>query len=158
MHTRSSSVEGAIDGGAEERYNGGAGRPVGGRGQGEASRHTRTGGGRRGKVSGTPIIHVSRQAAMSDFVETVGYIFGPSHLSVRGASFKSILSFMLYLYVQGGNNAGHTVKVGSQAYDFHLLPRYVCYNSWHVHNNKFVFFFSVHMYTVASFNQPASQS
>ena len=78
---------------------------------------------------------------------------------MRGASFKSILSFMLHLYVQGGNNAGHTVKVGSQAYDFHLLPRYVCYpNSWHVHNNKFCLFFSVHMYTVASFNQPASQS
>ena len=45
------------DGGAEERHNGCAWRPVGGRGQGEASRHTRTGGGRRGKVSGTPIIY-----------------------------------------------------------------------------------------------------
>ena len=25
---------------------------------------------------------------------------------------------------QGGNNAGHTVKVGGVVYDFHLLPRY----------------------------------
>jgi len=24
--------------------------------------------------------------------------------------------------VQGGNNAGHTVVVGDQKYDFHLLP------------------------------------
>ena len=24
--------------------------------------------------------------------------------------------------VQGGNNAGHTVVVGEQKYDFHLLP------------------------------------
>jgi len=25
-------------------------------------------------------------------------------------------------FVQGGNNAGHTVVVGEQKYDFHLLP------------------------------------
>ena len=25
-------------------------------------------------------------------------------------------------YVQGGNNAGHTVVVGDKKYDFHLLP------------------------------------
>ena len=35
---------------------------------------------------------------------------------------------MYVLYIQGGNNAGHTVKVGSQAYDFHLLPRYVLHD------------------------------
>ena len=49
-----------------------------------------------------------------------------------------IVSITSFLYVistwQGGNNAGHTVKVGSQAYDFHLLPRYaVCLLNIHMY-------------------------
>ena len=28
-----------------------------------------------------------------------------------------------HLHQQGGNNAGHTVKIGDMEYDFHLLPR-----------------------------------
>ncbi len=27
-----------------------------------------------------------------------------------------------FIFTQGGNNAGHTVVAGDQAYDFHLLP------------------------------------
>ena len=37
---------------------------------------------------------------------------------------KVLYTVYTIFVVQGGNNAGHTVKVGSQAYDFHLLPRY----------------------------------
>lgn len=30
--------------------------------------------------------------------------------------------FLILLFFQGGNNAGHTVVVGNVAYDFHILP------------------------------------
>ena len=42
-----------------------------------------------------------------------------------------LLSFSL----QGGNNAGHTVKVGGVVYDFHLLPRWVCALVLYVHTH-----------------------
>ena len=32
------------------------------------------------------------------------------------------MNFNLIIFLQGGNNAGHTVVVGDKAYDFHLLP------------------------------------
>jgi len=33
-----------------------------------------------------------------------------------------LLLILTALFIQGGNNAGHTVVVGEQKYDFHLLP------------------------------------
>ena len=42
---------------------------------------------------------------------------------VCGSSPSSSMSLPLFNTLQGGNNAGHTVKVGGVVYDFHLLPR-----------------------------------
>lgn len=42
---------------------------------------------------------------------------------VTFVSFTPLINTFFFFF-QGGNNAGHTVKVGSMEYDFHLLPRY----------------------------------
>ena len=44
-------------------------------------------------------------------------------VSMRVCACVSYPLTLCVLYTQGGNNAGHTVKVGDVIYDFHLLPR-----------------------------------
>ena len=69
-------------------------------------------------MSWQDVRYVPRVLAAINFVER------PSHFSLE----CEVPYNVVCIIIQGGNNAGHTVKVGSQAYAFHLLPRYVAYN------------------------------
>ena len=70
-------------------------------------------------MSWQDVRYVPRVLAAINFMER------PSHFSLECEVPYNVVCIL----IQGGNNAGHTVKVGSQAYAFHLLPRYV---AWHI--------------------------